>query len=68
LKILVFPHRPNFSAGLTGKFRQDLATLTGSQNWGLFLEAGISKNFYATNSGSPEVDLRFSSLLILFRY
>jgi hypothetical protein len=42
--------------------------MTGSQNWGLFPEAGISKNYYATNSGSPEVDLRFSPLLILFKY
>jgi hypothetical protein len=31
-------------------------------------EAGISKNYYATNSGSPEVELRFFPWLILFKY
>jgi hypothetical protein len=31
-------------------------------------EAGISKNYCATNSGSPEVALRFCLGLILFKY
>jgi hypothetical protein len=33
-----------------------------------FTEAGISKNYYATNSVSPEVELRFCPRLILFKY
>ncbi len=33
-----------------------------------YLEAGISKNHYASNSGSPEVELRFGPLIILFKY
>ncbi len=32
----------------------------------LLAEAGISKNYFATNSGSPEVELRFCPRLILF--
>ncbi len=31
-------------------------------------EAGISKNYCATDSGSPEVELRFCPWLILFKY
>jgi hypothetical protein len=31
-------------------------------------ETGISKNYYATNSGSPEVELRFCTWLILLKY
>jgi hypothetical protein len=31
-------------------------------------EAGISKNYCATNSGSPEVELRFCPWLIMFKY
>ncbi len=31
-------------------------------------EAGIVKNYCATNSGSPEVDLRFCPWIILFKY
>ncbi len=31
-------------------------------------EAGISKNYCATNSGSPKVDLGFYPWLILFKY
>jgi hypothetical protein len=31
-------------------------------------EAGISKNHCATNSGSPEVELRFCPWIILFKY
>jgi len=31
-------------------------------------EAGISKNYSATNSGSPEVELRFCPWIILFKY
>jgi hypothetical protein len=31
-------------------------------------EAGISKNYCAANSGSPEVELRFCPWLILFKY
>jgi hypothetical protein len=34
----------------------------------LSTEAKISKNYYPTNSGSPEVELRFSLWLILFKY
>jgi hypothetical protein len=31
-------------------------------------EAGISKNYCATNSGSPEVELRFCPWLIMIKY
>ncbi len=31
-------------------------------------EAGVSKNYCATNSGSPEVELRFCPWIILFKY
>jgi hypothetical protein len=31
-------------------------------------EARISKNYSATNSGSPEVELRFCPWLIWFKY
>ncbi len=31
-------------------------------------EAGISKNYYATNSGSPEVELRFCPWLTIIQY
>ncbi len=30
-------------------------------------ETGISTNYFATNSGSPEVELRFCLLLIYFQ-
>ncbi len=32
------------------------------------IEAGISKNYGAINSGSPEVELRSCPRLILFKY
>jgi hypothetical protein len=32
------------------------------------LEAGISKSYCATNSGSPEAELRFVPWVILFKY
>jgi hypothetical protein len=31
-------------------------------------ETRIAKNYCATNSGSPEVELRFCTWLILFKY
>ncbi len=31
-------------------------------------EAGTSKNYCVTNSGSPEVELRFCPLFTLFKY
>ncbi len=34
----------------------------------LCAEAGISKNYWATNSGSPEVKPRFCPWFILFKY
>jgi hypothetical protein len=44
----------------------------GVEGWGLrgvlSPEAGISKNYCATNSGSPEVELRFCLWIILFNY
>jgi hypothetical protein len=41
--------------------------------WVLYIKhtlpkAGISKNYCATNSGSPEVELRFCPWFILFKY
>jgi hypothetical protein len=34
----------------------------------LKIEAGILKNYCATNSGSSEIELRFCPWLILFKY
>jgi hypothetical protein len=51
------------SVGERGWGQGELGILSGHE-----IEAGISKNYGAINSGSPEVELRSCPRLILFKY
>jgi membrane protease subunit (stomatin/prohibitin family) len=46
--------------------RNECRICSSTSSYSDLAEAGISKNYCATNSGSPEVELRFCPWLILF--